>query len=287
MRPLVECGLVIANEGKRYDRFRDRVMFPIFSARGAVIGFGGRVLGDGRAEVPQLARDRRCSRRAANSTAYAQAREAIRAARRALVVEGYMDVVALAQFEVGYAVATLGTATTPVHVAKLLRAGRRDRVLLRRRRRRSQGRLARARGKPAAGHGCQADEVPLPARGRGPRHLRAPPRQGGLRAPGARSADADGVPAGRAARAVGPRDGRRPLEVPDGGDAPRAAAGRAGAAPAGDPRDRAPGRGGSAGRRALVFARQRPQLSPCGGCQGRPRRGRPPRRNRTCFAACW
>ncbi len=117
---LVECGLVIENEGKRYDRFRDRVMFPIFSARGTVIGFGGRVLGAGEPkylnspETPLFEKGRELY-------GYAQAADAIRAARRALVVEGYMDVVALAQFEIGYAVATLGTATTPVHVAKLLR----------------------------------------------------------------------------------------------------------------------------------------------------------------------
>ena len=119
-KALVECGLVIENEGKRYDRFRDRVMFPIFSARGTVIGFGGRVLGVGEPkylnspETPLFEKGRELY-------GYAQAADAIRAARRALVVEGYMDVVALAQFEVGYAVATLGTATTPVHVAKLLR----------------------------------------------------------------------------------------------------------------------------------------------------------------------
>ena len=117
---LVECGLVIENEGKRYDRFRDRVMFPIFNARGIVIGFGGRVLGAGEPkylnspETPLFEKGRELY-------GFAQASDAIRAARRALVVEGYMDVVALAQFEVAYAVATLGTATTPVHVAKLLR----------------------------------------------------------------------------------------------------------------------------------------------------------------------
>jgi DNA primase len=117
---LVECGLVIENEGKRYDRFRDRVMFPIFNARGVVIGFGGRVLGAGEPkylnspETPLFEKGRELY-------GFAQASDAIRAARRALVVEGYMDVVALAQFEIGYAVATLGTATTPVHVAKLLR----------------------------------------------------------------------------------------------------------------------------------------------------------------------
>jgi DNA primase len=119
---LVECGLVIENEGKRYDRFRDRVMFPILSARGAVIAFGGRVIGEGEPkylnspETPLFEKGRELY-------GLPQARDAIRAAGRVLVVEGYMDVVALAQFGVGYAVATLGTATTPVHVAKLLRLG--------------------------------------------------------------------------------------------------------------------------------------------------------------------
>jgi DNA primase len=117
---LVQCGLVIENEGKRYDRFRDRVMFPILSTRGAVIGFGGRVLGEGEPkylnspETPLFEKGREVY-------GLVQARDAIRHSGRVLVVEGYMDVVALAQFDVGYAVATLGTATTPVHVQKLLK----------------------------------------------------------------------------------------------------------------------------------------------------------------------
>ena len=130
-KALVECGLVVQNEDKRYDRFRDRVMFPILSARGAVIGFGGRVIGEGdpatgeskgtlgpkylnSPETPLFEKGREVY-------GLVQARDAIRAAGRALVVEGYMDVVALAQFGVGYSVATLGTATTPVHVSKLMR----------------------------------------------------------------------------------------------------------------------------------------------------------------------
>jgi len=119
-KSLVEAGLVIANEGKRYDRFRDRIMFPILNARGAVIGFGGRVLGEGEPkylnspETPLFEKGREVY-------GLVQARDAMRAAGRVLVVEGYLDVVALAQFDVGYAVATLGTATTPVHVSKLLR----------------------------------------------------------------------------------------------------------------------------------------------------------------------
>jgi DNA primase len=120
-KALEEVGLVIAGEeGKRYDRFRDRVMFPIFNARGRVIGFGGRVMGDGEPkylnspETPLFEKGRELY-------GLVQARDAIRNEGHVLVVEGYMDVVALAQFEVGNAVATLGTATTPVHVSKLLR----------------------------------------------------------------------------------------------------------------------------------------------------------------------
>jgi DNA primase len=90
------------------------------SARGAVIGFGGRILDKGEPkylnspETPLFEKGRELY-------GLTQARDAIRDAGRVLVVEGYMDVVALAQFGVGYAVATLGTATTPVHVSKLLR----------------------------------------------------------------------------------------------------------------------------------------------------------------------
>jgi DNA primase len=117
---LVECGLVIEGEGKRYDRFRDRVMFPIFNRRDSVVGFGGRVLGEGEPkylnspETPLF-------RKGEEIYGLGHARAALHEAKRALVVEGYMDVVALAQHGVGYAVATLGTATTPAHVTKLLR----------------------------------------------------------------------------------------------------------------------------------------------------------------------
>jgi len=119
-RAMVECGLVIENEGKRYDRFRDRIMFPILSNRGTVIGFGARVLGAGEPkylnspESPLFEKGRELY-------GLVQAREAIRTAGRALVVEGYMDVISLAQHGVGYAVATLGTATTAHHVSRLLR----------------------------------------------------------------------------------------------------------------------------------------------------------------------
>ncbi len=118
---LVETGLVIAGEeGKRYDRFRDRIMFPIVNVRGQVIGFGGRVLDKGE---PKYLNSPETTLFEKGHELYGlfQAQKAIRALQRVLVVEGYMDVVALAQHGVEYAVATLGTATTPYHVQKLLR----------------------------------------------------------------------------------------------------------------------------------------------------------------------
>jgi DNA primase len=120
-KSLVETGLVITNdEGKRYDRFRDRIMFPIVNVRGQVIGFGGRVLDKGEPKYlnsPETA----LFEKGHELYGLYQAQKAIRAQQRVIVVEGYMDVVALAQHGVEYAVATLGTATTPFHVQKLLR----------------------------------------------------------------------------------------------------------------------------------------------------------------------
>ena len=120
-KALVTAGLVKVNEDRRrYDIFRDRIMFPIVDVRGNVIGFGGRVLGDGEPkylntpETPIFEKGRELY-------GLYQARGAIRKAGRVLVVEGYMDVVALAQHGIEYAVATLGTATTALHVQKLMR----------------------------------------------------------------------------------------------------------------------------------------------------------------------
>ena len=120
-KELTAAGLVKQNEeGRRYDVFRDRIMFPIVDARGNVIGFGGRVLDTGEPKYlnsPETA----VFEKGRELYGLYQARQAIRDAGRVLVVEGYMDVVALAQHGVGYAVATLGTATTAFHVQKLLR----------------------------------------------------------------------------------------------------------------------------------------------------------------------
>ena len=118
---LEAAGLVITGDGdKRYDRFRDRVMFPIHDTRGRVIGFGGRVLGAGEPKYLNSPETAVFSKGRELYGLYL-ARNAIRDAGRVVVVEGYMDVVALAQHGVGYAVATLGTSTTPMHAQKLFR----------------------------------------------------------------------------------------------------------------------------------------------------------------------
>ena len=125
---LAESGMVIVQEAdsgdeaerKRYDRFRDRIMFPIRSVQGDVIGFGGRVLDRGEPkylnspETPVFSKGRELY-------GLFEARAALRQRGYALVVEGYMDVVALAQAGFGNAVATLGTACTADHVQKLFR----------------------------------------------------------------------------------------------------------------------------------------------------------------------
>ncbi len=122
---LVESGLVIlsAEEGeeeKRYDRFRDRVMFPIRNIKGECIGFGGRVLGD---EKPKYLNSPETPVFSKGRELYGlfEARNALREHGYALVTEGYMDVVALAQLGFPNAVATLGTACTADHVQKLFR----------------------------------------------------------------------------------------------------------------------------------------------------------------------
>ena len=125
---LVESGLVIEHEdekgadgqAKRYDRFRDRIMFPIRNVKGECIGFGGRVLDKGEPkylnspETPVFSKGRELY-------GLFEARTAIRQHGYALVTEGYMDVVALAQLGFANAVATLGTACTADHVQKLFR----------------------------------------------------------------------------------------------------------------------------------------------------------------------
>jgi DNA primase len=121
LKLLIDAGLVIEKEqGKYYDRFRERIMFPIRDRRGRVIGFGGRVLGDGTPkylnspETPVFHKGRELY-------GLYEARQSVRDWSRVLVVEGYMDTVALAQYGIRNVVATLGTAVTPEHLDLLFR----------------------------------------------------------------------------------------------------------------------------------------------------------------------
>ncbi|HVW65710.1 MAG TPA: DNA primase [Nitrosospira sp.] len=117
---LTEAGLIIAEDGKRYDRFRDRIMFPILDLKGRIVGFGGRILDQGEPKYLNSPETPLFQKGHLLYNLYS-ARRAIRLAGKVIVVEGYMDVVALSQHGVDYAVATLGTATTSHHVQKLLR----------------------------------------------------------------------------------------------------------------------------------------------------------------------
>jgi len=119
---LIESGMVVNNkdEDKTYDRFRDRIMFPIRDIRGRVIAFGGRILGEGQPkylnspETPVFHKGRELY-------GLFEARKRTQKLTQLLVVEGYMDVVALAQNNINYAVATLGTATSGEHLERMFR----------------------------------------------------------------------------------------------------------------------------------------------------------------------
>ncbi|MCF5865485.1 DNA primase [Aeromonas veronii] len=119
---LISGGMLITRDNGpgSYDRFRDRIMFPIRDKRGRVIGFGGRVLGDGTPkylnspETPIFHKGRELF-------GLYEVKQAHKDPRRILVVEGYMDVVALGQYDIDYAVAALGTATTSDHIHTLFR----------------------------------------------------------------------------------------------------------------------------------------------------------------------
>lgn len=117
---LVNSGMVIEKDGSHYDRFHHRIMFPIRNGSGQVIGFGGRVLDDSKPKYLNSP-DTPLFDKGKNLYGLYEARAAVKEAGRILVVEGYMDVVALAQFGIGYCVAALGTATTAEHVKILMR----------------------------------------------------------------------------------------------------------------------------------------------------------------------
>ena len=119
---LIDSGLIIQkDDGKIYDRYRDRIMFPIRNRKGQVIGFGGRVLGD---DLPKYINSPETTifHKGRELYGFYEARKNTQKLKRIIVVEGYMDVIALAQFDISYAVATLGTATTQDHITQLFRA---------------------------------------------------------------------------------------------------------------------------------------------------------------------
>lgn len=120
-KKLLDCGLVIKkDDGGYYDRFRDRVMFPIHDHRGRIIGFGGRIIDNGE---PKYLNSPETPLFQKGHELYGlfETLKANRKIDRVLIVEGYMDVIALFQQDITYAVATLGTATTSHHLLRLFR----------------------------------------------------------------------------------------------------------------------------------------------------------------------
>ncbi|MFT5603058.1 MAG: DNA primase [Paracoccaceae bacterium] len=117
---LIDAGMLISGDNKLYDRFRDRIMFPILDNRGQIIAFGGRVLGDDKPKYLNSP-ETEIFHKGRELYGLYQARKAVRNLERLIIVEGYMDVVALAQHGIPYAVATLGTATSEDHLRKVFR----------------------------------------------------------------------------------------------------------------------------------------------------------------------
>lgn len=121
LESLIDSGMAIRNDKDRtYDRFRDRIMFPIRDQRGRVVAFGGRVLGD---EKPKYLNSPETPVFSKSRELYGlyEAKQSRKSIERIVVVEGYMDVIALAQHDIHYAVATLGTATSEHHLTRLYR----------------------------------------------------------------------------------------------------------------------------------------------------------------------
>ncbi len=118
---LLDAGLIVVNsQGREYDRFRERVMFPIRDIRGRTVAFGGRVLDESKPKYLNSPETKLFHKSEMLYGLY-EARQACRSLDRVLIVEGYMDVVALAQFGIDFAVATLGTALTGQHLDRLSR----------------------------------------------------------------------------------------------------------------------------------------------------------------------
>lgn len=124
IQQLLDLKLISQNDsGKQFDFFRDRIMFPIRDKRGRVVGFGGRVMGDGGPKYLNSP-ETRLFHKGYELYGFYQARQNNRTLDNVLIVEGYMDVVALSQFDVTNATAALGTATTPDHLKMLMRASK-------------------------------------------------------------------------------------------------------------------------------------------------------------------
>ena len=122
LKALTKTGLIVTNENnKTYDRFRDRIIFPITDQRGRIIGFGGRILDQGEPKYLNSP-ENTVFHKGLELYGLYETKQALRNIDRILVVEGYMDVVALAQNGINYAVASLGTATTTEQIQKTFRA---------------------------------------------------------------------------------------------------------------------------------------------------------------------
>jgi DNA primase len=122
LKALTKTGLIVTNDNnKTYDRFRDRIIFPITDQRGRIIGFGGRILDQGEPKYLNSP-ENTVFHKGLELYGLYEAKKALRQIDRILVVEGYMDVVALAQNDINYAVASLGTATTTEQIQKTFRA---------------------------------------------------------------------------------------------------------------------------------------------------------------------
>jgi DNA primase len=120
-KKLLDTGLTIKkDEGGYYDRFRDRIMYPIYDVRGRIIGFGGRILDQGEPKYLNSP-ETLLFQKGHELYGMHQALKSNRSLDRVIIVEGYMDVIALFQHDITYAVATLGTATTSHHLSRLFR----------------------------------------------------------------------------------------------------------------------------------------------------------------------
>ena len=199
-------------DGERhYDRFRDRIMFPIRDARGRVIAFGGRIIDQGEPKYLNSPETVLFHKGRELYGLYETRQRASPTLKRLLVVEGYMDVVRLHQAGIDYAVATLGTATTRRASEAHLPPRERGGVRLRRRPRRPRGRLARAAERAA--RGARGPRDPLPVSARGTRSGHAGGRGGarGLReAPAAAPCRCRSIWCARSARAERSVARRRP-----------------------------------------------------------------------------